>query len=135
MPYNSNACHVGLLLQADCLPCSGGHYCEGNANPVPTGPCVAGWYCTSAAESADDPVNGGECPLGNYCPEGSTGKRGIVGSGYLSRVLTYDELPWLRVTIFVYNFHSNDLFILCINVILISCIFCCDSNLTLVSFS
>ena len=52
-------------------------YCEGYANSEPTGPCMAGWYCTASAERANDTVNGGECASGTYCPEGSMGKRVI----------------------------------------------------------
>ena len=52
-------------------------YCEGYANSEPTGPCMAGWYCTASAEAANDTVNGGQCASGTYCPEGSMGKHVI----------------------------------------------------------
>ncbi|XP_033646870.1 uncharacterized protein LOC117306372 isoform X1 [Asterias rubens] len=75
----------------DCLPCTGGMYCEGEANEVPTAKCDPGWYCSSGAFAkrpvpndnttgdysvSECPIytlnnTGDICPPGTYCPEGS----------------------------------------------------------------
>lgn len=47
-------------------------------NTQPSGPCEAGFYCTSAAHNATptDGVTGDICPPGSYCIQGS-----ITGTG------------------------------------------------------
>ncbi|KAF6036715.1 hypothetical protein EB796_004987 [Bugula neritina] len=67
---------------SECVACTGGSYCEGYANPLPTGLCMAGWYCTSAAERSNDTNNGGECQPGYYCPEGSMSPIACPGGEY-----------------------------------------------------
>ena len=76
---------------SSCVPCSGGTYCEGQGNSLPTGPCSAGYFCgvgASVAQPHDSDGNhvsySGEtcvdvsdnstndiCPPGHYCPAGS----------------------------------------------------------------
>ncbi|XP_023933458.1 uncharacterized protein LOC106181652, partial [Lingula anatina] len=67
---------------ADCQPCPGGWYCEGQGNPQPTGQCQAGWYCTSAATNSNDTINGGQCQPGYYCPLGSQAPLDCPGGQY-----------------------------------------------------
>lgn len=38
---------TGGKSQADCAPCTPGHYCAGSSNPYPTGKCSPGYYCLS----------------------------------------------------------------------------------------
>ena len=46
-------------------------YCETEGLDYPTGLCDPGWYCNGSAISAQESVNGGECQIGTYCPEGA----------------------------------------------------------------
>ncbi|CAM4612397.1 unnamed protein product [Lepidochelys kempii] len=69
-----------------CLPCPPGHYCGKENLTAVSGKCDAGWFCVSAAWTAqpfdlDNYTNanclcpatatGGKCLAGFYCPEGS----------------------------------------------------------------
>ncbi|KAF8822159.1 GCC2 and GCC3 domain-containing protein [Cardiosporidium cionae] len=53
----------------DCLPCLPGKYCDKKGLIKPTGPCAAGYFCTSGAVLSNNSSN--KCPAGYYCPEGS----------------------------------------------------------------
>ncbi|KAH8064675.1 hypothetical protein JL722_1554 [Aureococcus anophagefferens] len=78
-----------LAHEADCEPCSPGHYCGAPGLPEPQGPCEAGFYCALGSATAT-PGDGeferylgetcnvmrpsetnGVCPVGHYCEEGS----------------------------------------------------------------
>lgn len=50
-----------------------GYYCELHDLSAVTGPCDAGYYCTSAASvsAPTDQVTGDICPAGSYCPIGT----------------------------------------------------------------
>ena len=64
----------GLVNSSQCSPCSPGDYCDSPGLTTPTGPCVAGYYCSLGAE-VDRPsqgFTGGPCPDGHYCPLGSS---------------------------------------------------------------
>ncbi|XP_072885876.1 uncharacterized protein [Hemitrygon akajei] len=69
-----------------CLPCPPGHYCEKEKLATVSGKCKAGWFCVSAAWTAQPfdldnyttanclcpaTATGGKCQPGFYCPEGS----------------------------------------------------------------
>ena len=56
-----------------CIGCPGGYYCESPGLSEPTGLCTEGWYCSSDATQSTplDPLYGGPCPIGFYCPVGS----------------------------------------------------------------
>ena len=75
----------------DCLPCSGGSYCEGYANEKPDGLCDPGYYCqrgtytktpqlysnltsnfTSTCPIYSVNQTGNLCYKGTYCPQGSS---------------------------------------------------------------
>nr|XP_048683105.1 signal peptide, CUB and EGF-like domain-containing protein 3 [Caretta caretta] len=81
-----------LTRQAACSPCAAGYYCPENTTSYHTYPCPPGfycpkgWFCVSAAWTAqpfdlDNYTNanclcpatatGGKCLAGFYCPEGS----------------------------------------------------------------
>ncbi|KAH8046092.1 hypothetical protein JL720_16470 [Aureococcus anophagefferens] len=77
-----------LAHEADCEPCSPGHYCGAPGLPEPQGPCEAGFYCalgsatrrpaTASSTRLGEACNvmrpsetNGVCPVGHYCEEGS----------------------------------------------------------------
>ncbi|NXV63974.1 WBC30 protein, partial [Molothrus ater] len=57
----------------ECQRCPAGKYCELPGLAAPTGPCLAGFYCSAGAASPTprDAVVGNTCPQGSYCPLGS----------------------------------------------------------------
>ena len=81
---------LGLISVDQCLPCTGGYFCNGQALTAPTGVCAAGYYCYSGSNSStpSSPYSatavvtfsgaviggagsavGGICPRGYYCPQ------------------------------------------------------------------
>ncbi|XP_066292997.1 multiple epidermal growth factor-like domains protein 11 isoform X1 [Branchiostoma lanceolatum] len=54
---------------SECMLCPPGYYCSATGQQSPTGPCNAGYFCTSGSQSPT-PVDGA-CPQGHYCPTGS----------------------------------------------------------------
>jgi hypothetical protein len=71
--YTPNACPIGYYnpflggsSQASCYHCPEGQMCLATGLSAPTGPCVAGTYCSS---DNSGPVN---CPAGTYCPAGAS---------------------------------------------------------------
>lgn len=64
---------AGQTNDTACLSCTGGSYCQTQGLAAPTGNCSAGWYCLDGAIQAmpTDPLQGGRCPQGAYCPVGS----------------------------------------------------------------
>ena len=66
---------LGATSVNDCLSCNPGMYCSGTGLVAPSGNCSSGYYCSSAAKSAQPLANssaGGICPLGHQCPPGSS---------------------------------------------------------------
>ena len=63
---------TGATTIEACHASDPGTYTAGVGNPAPTGPCLPGYYCTSAAY---DPIgsggHGGETPPGYFTPSGS----------------------------------------------------------------
>ena len=63
------------LDASECFQCPGGRYCgeEGLSDPMGSGPCSAGFFCSSGAfiPNPTDDSTGNVCPTGNYCPEGT----------------------------------------------------------------
>ncbi|XP_070551141.1 neurogenic locus notch homolog protein 1-like [Ptychodera flava] len=55
---------------SSCVLCTGGMYCQGDGNELPTANCSEGWYCIEGASSPrpTDPSIGGNCVAGEYCP-------------------------------------------------------------------
>ncbi|KAF8823037.1 PAN domain-containing protein, partial [Cardiosporidium cionae] len=75
-------CSKGMFLpyeratsNASCIPCLPGKYrkfdlyCASHGLALPTGDCMAGYYCDS--ESALPSPFKGRCPLGSFCEEGA----------------------------------------------------------------
>ena len=88
-PRGTYSNDVGLLNEQECKPCDGGKYCNELAAITYTGECSAGFYClfgmdrarptnqsvengTDATCSYGQSGEGGVCPIGHYCPRGST---------------------------------------------------------------
>ncbi|XP_075892173.1 uncharacterized protein LOC142895201 [Nelusetta ayraudi] len=58
---------------SDCSACPSGSFCDNSGHPEPTGPCSAGYFCSSGS-SEPSPVSktyGDVCPVGHFCPRGS----------------------------------------------------------------
>ncbi|XP_077422977.1 uncharacterized protein LOC144052618 isoform X3 [Vanacampus margaritifer] len=57
-----------------CMPCPSGQYCPSLGLSEPAGPCLAGFWCKGGATSPTplDGFSGSKCPLGHYCPAGTT---------------------------------------------------------------
>lgn len=55
-------------------PCTDGYYCAGTRNANVTSLCSPGYYCTKRAwkPKPDDGVTGDICPIGRYCPWGTS---------------------------------------------------------------
>ena len=62
-----------LKTAAECTNCIAGQFCGSEGLESPTGPCLAGFYCTSGASISTprDGVTGDVCERGGYCPTGS----------------------------------------------------------------
>ncbi|KAE8591947.1 hypothetical protein XENTR_v10018612 [Xenopus tropicalis] len=58
---------TGLSQTDGCQTCPPGMFCKEWGSSAPSGPCQAGYFCKS-----DFTGDGGECPVGHYCPQGST---------------------------------------------------------------
>ena len=67
---------TGLREENECIPCTLGNYCAGLGLVEPSGPCDPGYICLrrSYTSAPQDPVIGGLCPQGGYCPAGSFDK-------------------------------------------------------------
>lgn len=92
---------------SDCTPCTPGQFCEGYGNTYPDGLCDEGWYCEKAAYSRR-PVpkvnitfnnsvdftcplysvnfTGGICPLGHFCPQGSSEPKQCLRGSYCGQL-------------------------------------------------
>ncbi|KAG9394276.1 FG-GAP repeat [Carpediemonas membranifera] len=57
-----------------CAACTAGSYCGGEGLAATSGDCSAGYFCISGATTASptDGDTGDICPVGSYCPAGST---------------------------------------------------------------
>ena len=82
---------LGLSNITQCQPCPGGQYCESNGLETPNGDCTEGYYCEFGMDRSEPTggdatseidgtcvLTGGQtgvgdvCPLGFYCPTGTT---------------------------------------------------------------
>ncbi|XP_037836575.1 multiple epidermal growth factor-like domains protein 11 [Kryptolebias marmoratus] len=64
----------GLVDSSQCQSCSPGFYCSESGLSTVSGPCLPGFYCLDGSQSAApvSDVSGGVCPVGHYCPEGTS---------------------------------------------------------------
>lgn len=60
---------TGASSQSQCISCEPKMACTRTGLAAPNTPCMAGYYC-SGGNNASNPAHA-ECPIGNYCPEGS----------------------------------------------------------------
>ena len=75
-PRGTFGANEGLSRRDQCTPCHGGRYCEAPGKANVTGLCVEGFYCQYGVD-LHAPVgghrgNGSVCPIGHYCPQGTT---------------------------------------------------------------
>ncbi|OQS02383.1 hypothetical protein THRCLA_21431 [Thraustotheca clavata] len=91
-------CPVGTYLPAlggqtmsSCLLCPPGKYCNSTGATVPSGSCSPGYYCqlnnnvaqpTLLTISNGTQLGGGICPVGTYCPGGSSTPLACVAGTY-----------------------------------------------------
>ncbi|KAK1786529.1 hypothetical protein P4O66_017651 [Electrophorus voltai] len=59
---------AGLKSQAECQPCTAGHYCRSRGLTAPTARCSQGYWCLPG-QTADLAL---PCPMGHRCPSGSS---------------------------------------------------------------
>ena len=85
-PASTYSSQLYLTNVTSCTVCPGGEYCDVNGLTAPAGLIKKGYYSSGTARSRT-PVGeqyGGVCPLGSFCPEGSTGgtpcRNGTYGS-------------------------------------------------------
>ncbi|PFH35772.1 hypothetical protein BESB_054230 [Besnoitia besnoiti] len=83
---HSNECEVGQYCQegaSEPQMCPAGYFCGAARLHEPSGGCYAGFLCISGAASPSpfdetvdgacaEPIEGGECPAGNFCVPAST---------------------------------------------------------------
>ena len=81
--YFSNQTHN--QNESDCSKCSYGQYCGSTGLSSPTADCWAGFYCLEGAQSPNNPTlddTGGPCPVGHYCPNGTSYPLGCNAGTY-----------------------------------------------------
>ena len=93
-PRGTYSDQEGLYDVSQCLPCTAGSYCDQEHLDAPTAQCDPGHYCVYGVDRAQPDGNndtcpasnnascayydahqtgyGGVCPLGYYCPLGTT---------------------------------------------------------------
>ncbi|XP_062603182.1 uncharacterized protein LOC134264959 [Saccostrea cucullata] len=75
--FLSSPCPVGYYCpEGSYQPtqCDPGSYCQTIGLSTPTGNCTAGYYCILQADNPTptDNITGNICPVGHYCPSGSS---------------------------------------------------------------
>lgn len=81
---------TGLTLEAQCTPCDYGKYCGSTGLSEPTGDCDPGFFCLEGADVPNNPVTdstGGPCPIGHYCPAGTSHPVGCDAGTYRYKIL------------------------------------------------
>lgn len=93
-PRGTYSDQEGLYEVGQCLPCSAGYYCDEEHLDAPTAECYPGYFCVYGVDRAQPDGNndtcpassnasctyydahqtgyGGVCPVGHYCPRGTT---------------------------------------------------------------
>lgn len=75
----------GAKSRSDCLPCSGGKYCNESGLLTPTDYCNAGYYCPAEEDIRDPNPSNFQCPHGHFCPEGTANPFSCRPGTYQSR--------------------------------------------------
>lgn len=81
--YYSNT--TGLTADTECTLCDYGKYCDTTGLIEPTADCDAGFYCLLGATVPNNPTEdstGGPCPVGHYCPQGTSLPLGCPAGSY-----------------------------------------------------
>jgi hypothetical protein len=81
----------GLFNSSQCRPCDAGSYCRGTGLTKPTAKCAGGFLCLRGCQ---DPrcvttsclaLSQGPCPIGHYCPNGTTAAIPCASGTYSSQ--------------------------------------------------
>lgn len=81
--YYSNT--TGLTVDTECTLCDYGKYCDTTGLTEPTADCDEGFYCLLGATVPNNPTEdstGGPCPVGHYCPQGTSLPLGCPAGSY-----------------------------------------------------
>eukprot|EP00826_Nyctotherus_ovalis_P005006 TRINITY_DN11111_c0_g1_i6.p1 TRINITY_DN11111_c0_g1~~TRINITY_DN11111_c0_g1_i6.p1 ORF type:complete len:223 (+),score=62.80 TRINITY_DN11111_c0_g1_i6:73-741(+) len=71
-PSSTFSPRTGLKSDAECEPCTPGHYCDGTGRQTVNGECDEGYYCMGGSKKAKPKDSTGNiCSKGHYCPKGS----------------------------------------------------------------
>lgn len=76
---------TGLTQSSQCTDCDYGKYCGTTGLIEPTADCFAGFYCLQGATAGNNPTTdatGGPCPIGHYCPTGTSFPIGCASGTY-----------------------------------------------------
>ena len=75
---------TGLSSLDECTPCPAGYYCQGLAATAVTGLCDPGYFCLGNCTTKDPTggIMGNLCPVGTFCPEGSSFAHLCTGGKY-----------------------------------------------------
>eukprot|EP01135_Chromosphaera_perkinsii_P005913 Nk52_evm8s371 gene=Nk52_evmTU8s371 len=71
-PIGTLVNQVGSKVEADCVPCTAGHYCETTGLALPTGKCDPGFFCPGLTANSEKTPAANVCPTGSSCPSGSS---------------------------------------------------------------
>ena len=75
-PLGTFGARVGLTDILECTNCTAGNYCDVVGLAAPSGPCKATYWCKVGVDKRN-PIGsnhlgeGGICPKGHQCPEGT----------------------------------------------------------------
>ena len=84
----------GLADEMQCVVCPPGYFCNATGLSTPSGPCTAGYYCSSGAIDPRPQATGenGPCPSGFYCPSMSSTPTPCPVGTYSSSMFNTEEL-------------------------------------------
>ncbi|XP_077985305.1 uncharacterized protein LOC144439945 [Glandiceps talaboti] len=74
-----------LANESECTDCLYGQYCGDVGLMAPSDDCYAGFYCLRGAKDPNNPSEdetGGPCPIGHFCPNGTSFPLGCLPGTY-----------------------------------------------------
>lgn len=77
-----------LKNENECQNCTEGHYCGELGRRNVSGLCDPGFYCLRGSKIPNPPnvtESGGPCPVGHYCPQGTSYPLGCEAGTYNDR--------------------------------------------------